>query len=113
MDYGNASGQLGADLRVTFGGLRRFVVPFSEDSDDTDSIFAPFLDLYIPHGLADGTDIADIPITLVDNSNQRVSQFPSTTDESKECAQVFFNLTQEKKTVLRLRTAIGPSKRYT
>ena len=70
VDYGEASGPLRKDRKRSFGGLRRFVIPFVEFRRP--SFSTPFLDLYIPHGLAEGTELSDIPITLTDGQSGNV-----------------------------------------
>ena len=65
LDYGNASGPLTQDLSRPFGGLRRFVVPFVEFESPLFS--SSFLNIFIPHGLFEGTNPAEIPITLLED----------------------------------------------
>eukprot|EP00210_Caulerpa_lentillifera_P001100 g1061.t1 len=94
VDYGSASGPLRREVADTFGGLRDFYIPFYDWR--ILQVSTPFLNLYLPHGLAEGTDLADIPISITDSNGKSVS----------------FNLTRVTKSILLMDGALMPSMTY-
>eukprot|EP00210_Caulerpa_lentillifera_P009052 g8639.t1 len=96
VDYAAASGPLRSRVFDDFGGLRDFYIPFREFRSV--SITTPFLNLYLPHGLADGTNIADLPISFTDDS----TGLPIT-----------FNLTQITRSVFLIEAPLMPLENYT
>eukprot|EP00210_Caulerpa_lentillifera_P001088 g1049.t1 len=94
VDYGSASGPLSREVSARFGGLRDFYIPFNDQR--IIRVSTPFLNLYLPHGLAEGTDLADIPISITDSNGE----------------VILFNLTQITRSVLLINAPLMPSMNY-
>lgn len=62
-NYSNDAGPLKRDIRIPFGGLREFRIPFVETKGF--NVSSPVLDIWLPHGLSPTVNITKFPIKIV------------------------------------------------
>eukprot|EP00210_Caulerpa_lentillifera_P009050 g8637.t1 len=94
-NYSNDAGPLKRDIRIVFGGLREFRVPFVEDKNF--NVSSPTLDIWLPHGLAPTVNVSNFPVKIV-----RVTGGP----------EVDFSLELVSKSVIRVTAGLIPGVTY-
>ncbi|GMH44597.1 hypothetical protein BSKO_12549 [Bryopsis sp. KO-2023] len=99
VEYSKKAGALKAEKKVTFGGLRRFRIPFFNTTDGI--IGTNFLRMRLPHGLEKNTE-SDIQALK--------KQFTILTEGGDE---VDFELELESNSTLRISTSFTPETNYT
>eukprot|EP00210_Caulerpa_lentillifera_P001110 g1071.t1 len=62
-NYSNDAGALKRDIRIPFGGLREFRIPFVETKGF--NVSSPVLDIWLPHGLDPSVNISKFPMKIV------------------------------------------------
>ncbi|GMH44588.1 hypothetical protein BSKO_12540 [Bryopsis sp. KO-2023] len=102
VEYSKKDGALKAEKKVTFGGLRRFRIPFINTTDGGPHIVGTnFLRMRLPHGLGKNTE-SDIQALK--------KQFTIMTEGGDE---VDFDLELESNSTLRISTSLTPETNYT
>ncbi|GMH44585.1 hypothetical protein BSKO_12537 [Bryopsis sp. KO-2023] len=102
VQYSKKNGALKAEKKVTFGGLRKFKIPFFDRREGRrTSVRTNFLRMWLPHGLEKNNE-SDIQALK--------QQFAITTEDGNE---VEFELELENKSVLRISTSFLPNTNHT
>jgi len=94
-NYSNDAGPLKRDIRIVFGGLKEFRIPFVEE--ESFNVSSPLLDIWLPHGLDPAVNVTEFPMKIV-----RVTGG----------ADVDFSLELVRKSILRVTAGVIPGVTY-
>lgn len=94
-NYSDDAGPLKRDIRIVFGGLKEFRIPFVEDK--AFNVSSPLLDIWLPHGLDPAVNISKFPMKIV---------------RATGGADVDFSLELIRKSILRVTAGVIPGVTY-